>query len=79
MYDDGMKLIRTASGYVVEVPDDIVAALGLNDGDPVTVGKVNLGPVAGEIGWEAPADVFRRLARPLPPGYKFDREEANAR
>ncbi|PAV92629.1 hypothetical protein WR25_08672 [Diploscapter pachys] len=28
-----MKLEKTADGYVVQVPDDVVAALGLHEGD----------------------------------------------
>ncbi len=37
-----MKLTRTPDGYVVQVPDDVVAALGLSDGDVVRVAKPNI-------------------------------------
>lgn len=70
-----MKLTKTLDGYVVRVPDDVVAALGLKDGDVVDLRSITV------TGDPAPREqtVFERLARPLPPGYKLDREEANAR
>ncbi|MCU6455821.1 hypothetical protein LPN01_17210 [Sphingomonas sp. A2-49] len=75
-----MKLTRTPDGYVVQVPADVAAALGLRDGDDVELSKASVTTVA-----VSPADRdsaiarMRALARPLPPDYKFDREEANAR
>lgn len=76
-----MKLTKTIDGYVVRVPDDVVTALGLKDGDDVDVRStpaVLLTPVDPEKRARA-LEGMRGLARPLPPGYKFDREEANAR
>lgn len=74
-----MKLTRLADHrYIVEVPEDIVRALGLHDGDDVDIGKRVGTPVDATARKEA-VDIIRQLARPLPPGYKFDREEANAR
>lgn len=77
-----MKLTRTPDGYVVQVPDDVVAALGLHDGDLVQVTKpsvVTIDVSDQQRAWAI--DTMRALARnnPLPPDYKFDREEANAR
>lgn len=77
-----MKLEKTADGYVVQVPDDVVAALGLHEGDEVKVAKSN--PVTIPVTEEQrrwAMDTIRELrgTNPLPPGYKFDREEANAR
>ena len=76
-----MKLTKTLDGYVVRVPDDVVAALGLKEGDSVDVRSKS-------VVTDTPIDPEKRaralkgmldLARPLPPGYQFDREEANAR
>ena len=75
-----MKLEKTADGYVVQVPDDVVAALGLHEGDQVKVAKSN--PITIPVTEEQrrwAMDTIRELSQPLPPGYKFDREEANAR
>lgn len=76
-----MKLTKTLDGYVVRVPDDVVAALGLKDGDVVDVRsdpRVVVTPIDPEKRRTA-LQRMKALARPLPPGYKFDREEANAR
>ncbi len=77
---ESMKLTKTPDGYVVQVPDDVVAALGLHDGDLVQVTKPGIVTIAvSEAERESAIDRMRALARPLPPDYKFDREEANAR
>lgn len=76
-----MKLTKTLDGYVVRVPDDVVAALGLKEGDSVDVrckSAVTETPVVPEKRARA-LQGMRDLARPLPSGYKFDREDANAR
>lgn len=76
-----MKLTKTLEGYVVRVPEDVVAALGLKDGDAVDLRSspaILQTPVDPEKRLRA-LQGMRDLARPLPPGYKFDREEANAR
>lgn len=76
-----MKLMKTLDGYVVRVPEDVVAALGLKDGDAVDLRSspaIVKTPVDPEKRSRA-LQGMRDLARPLPPGYKFDREEANAR
>jgi antitoxin MazE len=76
-----MKLTKTPDGYIVHVPDDVVAALGLKDGDGVDV-RARTTFVEHEVDPDKRARALSgmlALARPLPPGYKFDREEANAR
>lgn len=75
-----MKLTKTSDGYVVKVPDEVVASLGLHDGDDVSLtppGVITI-PVSDEAR-DSAIDRMKKLARPLPPDYKFDREEANAR
>lgn len=76
-----MKLTRTLDGYVVLVPDDVVRSLGLKDGDSVEL-RPRPAIVSRQIDQATRKDALaamERLSRPLPPGYKFDREEANAR
>lgn len=76
-----MKLSRTVDGYVVRVPEDVVTSLGLKDGDSVEL-RARPRVVRREIDQATRDEAFaamERLSRPLPPGYKFDREEANAR
>ncbi len=76
-----MKLSKTPDGYVVRVPDDVVVSLGLKDGDSIELRS------KPQVVWRRVDDEVRakallemeRLSRPLPPGYTFDREEANAR
>ncbi|MEA1084398.1 hypothetical protein ACLBWH_01375 [Sphingomonas sp. M6A6_1c] len=75
-----MKLTKTSDGYIVKVPDEVVASLGLHDGDDVSLtppGVITI-PVSDEAR-DSAIDRMKKLARPLPPDYKFDREEANAR
>ncbi len=75
-----MKLTKTPDGYMVRVPDDVVAALGLHEGDDVKVAKSNVVTIdVSDEDRQRAMDTIRELSRPLPPGYKFDREEANAR
>lgn len=75
-----MKLTKTPDGYVVQVPDDVVAALGLREGDDVDVNKASVTTVTvSPHDRDSAIARMRALARPLPPEYKFDREEANAR
>ena len=76
-----MKVAKWGNSLAVRLPASLVAELGLKEGD-----EIELLP-RGESIFEISLDERRRqaleemraLAVPLPPGYKFDREEANAR
>ena len=75
-----MKLTKTSDGYVVRVPLEAAEALDLHDGDEVVIEKI--APTLRPLSEREKDDLVRRaeaLARSLPPGYRFDREEANAR
>jgi antitoxin MazE len=74
-----VKIVKTEQGWIVRVPDDVVAALGVKDGDEVRVATAPGETEADDPEWEAVLATINGLSRPLPPGYKFDREEANAR
>jgi len=65
----------------VRLPSAVVEALALKDGDQIEI------RVAGRRRFEIDRDhtaekaieAIRRLRRPLPPGFKFNRLEANER
>lgn len=82
-----MKVEKLRDGLAVALPEDVVEALGLKPGDeidmsvfgrsPATQAQFRRRPTAEER--EAAIARMREMARPLPEGYKFDREEANQR
>jgi antitoxin MazE len=75
-----MKVEKWGDGLVVPVPDDVAKALDLKPGDDVALTVERGAPEASTDEKRAEAlRTIRELARPLPPGWKFDREEANAR
>ncbi len=76
-----MQVARWGNSLAVHLPSAVVEALGLKEGDQIEI------RIAGrrefEIGRDRSAEKaiekIRRLRRPLPPGFKFDRLEANER
>ena len=65
----------------IRLPAAVVEALELKEGDEIEVqiaGKRNF-KVARDRSREKALETIRRLSRPLPPGFRFDREEANRR
>jgi antitoxin MazE len=79
--EDAMKVAKWGNSLAVRLPASVVSELNIKEGD-----EVELLPRA-ERTFEVSLNERRRkalermraLAVPLPPGYKFDREEANAR
>lgn len=76
-----MKVEKWGDGLVVPVPEDVAKALDLKPGDDValTVERNSRSEFATAEKRAIAMQVILELARPLPPGWKFDREEANAR
>ena len=72
-----MRVSRWGNSLAVRLPASVVAALALKEGDEVEV------HVAGErafgIDRERAIERIRRFRRQLPPDWKFDRDDANAR
>jgi len=76
-----MQVSKWGNSLAVRIPAVVVDALDLKEGDEITI------HVAGKREFEVSRDRrreeaierIRKLRRPLPPGFKFDREEANAR
>jgi antitoxin MazE len=59
----------------------VVAALKLKEGDDIeiTVAGDRQFAVKRKMTREEAIEEMRRLGRPLPPGFKFNRDEANER
>ena len=76
-----MKLSKWGNSLAIRVPAEIVDLLHLKEGDPIEVG------IAGRQSFNIRRDPamqkalaqIQRLRRPLPAGFKFDREEAHQR
>jgi antitoxin MazE len=76
-----MQVAKWGNSLAVRLPAAVVEALKLKEGDQITI------HVAGTRDFDVSRDrtrqeaieKLRKLRRPLPPGFKFDREEANAR
>lgn len=76
-----MQVARWGNSLAVRLPASVVEALGLKEGDDIEI------RVAGERAFDVALDRSREralervraLRKPLPPGWRFDRDEANAR
>lgn len=76
-----MQVAKWGNSLAIRLPAVVVDALGLKEGDDIEV------RIAGERAFdidrdrsrERALDRIRGLRKPLPPGWKFDRDEANAR
>ena len=76
-----MQVAKWGNSLAVRLPAAVVEALGLREGDEIDI------KVAGERAFDVALDRsreralerIRALRRPLPSGWKFDRDEANAR
>jgi antitoxin MazE len=76
-----MKVAKWGNSLAVRLPAAVVEALDLKPGDPIEIsiaGERTLN-VERDMSRERAIERLRALRRPLPPGFKFDREEANAR
>jgi antitoxin MazE len=76
-----MRVAKWGNSLAVRLPSEVVAALDLVEGDQIEI------RLAGKRKFEVARDRsvsqalkrIRALRRPLPPGFKFDRLEANER
>lgn len=76
-----MQVSKWGNSLAVRLPAAVVEALELKEGDQITIhiaGKREF-EVARDLSRQKAIEGLRRLSRPLPPGFKFDREEAHAR
>jgi len=76
-----MNVSKWGNSLAVRLPAAGVDALELKEGDEIEIGIAGSREflVSRDRRRENAMDTIRRLARPLPPGFKFDREEVNER
>jgi antitoxin MazE len=76
-----MQVAKWGNSLAVRLPAAVVDALDLKEGDQIEIrvaGKREF-EVSRDRARERALERLRKLRRPLPPGFRFDREEANAR
>jgi antitoxin MazE len=76
-----MQVSKWGNSLAVRLPSAVVEALGLKEGDEIEikVAEKRTFEVDRDPGRERALAVIRGLSRPLPRGFVFDREDANAR
>jgi antitoxin MazE len=76
-----MQVAKWGNSLAVRLPSAVVEALDLKEGDQIEI------RIAGDREFEISRDRtkhkaldrLRRLRRPLPPGFTFDRQDVNER
>lgn len=76
-----MQIAKWGNSLAVRIPARVAEALNLKEGDEIDI------RIAGERAFDVELDRSRQqalesiklLRKPLPPGWKFDRDEANSR
>ncbi len=76
-----MNVMKWGERLVVDLPADVIDRLGLKEGDEVAIEVADDHTLRLNRDDERARAIasLRSRATPLPPGYKFDREEANER
>jgi antitoxin MazE len=76
-----MRVAKWGNSLALRLPAKLVKELQLVEGDEVEVRPAGAGKleIARDVDREWALATMRRLRRPLPEGYKFDRDEANER
>jgi len=76
-----MQVAKWGDSLAVRLPTAVVDALELKEGDQIQIRIVGAREfeVQRDRQREDALDRLRALRRPLPPGFDFDRDDANAR
>ncbi|HLZ40451.1 MAG TPA: AbrB/MazE/SpoVT family DNA-binding domain-containing protein [Candidatus Sulfotelmatobacter sp.] len=76
-----MQVAKWGNSLAVRLPASVVEALGLKEGDQIEIRVAASGvfEVGRDQTRERALARLRKLRRPLPPGFIFDRTDANAR
>ena len=76
-----MQVSKWGNSLAIRIPNVVVEALQLKEGDEVevTVAGLRRLSVDRDRKREKALETLRRLARPFPQGWQFDREGANER
>jgi antitoxin MazE len=76
-----MQVSKWGNSLAVRLPTAVVDALALKEGDQIEIrmARDRVFEVARDESKNRALARIRKLRRPLPPGFVFDRTEANAR
>jgi antitoxin MazE len=76
-----MQVAKWGNSLAVRLPKAVVEALGLKEGDEIEIEIAGLRrfAIARDKSREQALARLRALKRPLPKGFRFDRDEANER
>ena len=76
-----MQVSKWGNSLAVRLPSTVVEILKLKEGDHIEIRivKERVFEVGHDQSRPRALAKLRKLRRPLPPGFVFDREEANAR
>ena len=76
-----MQVSRWGNSLAIRLPSSVVEALKLKEGDEIEVhvAGARAFDIARDRSRERALARVRALAKELPPGWKFDRQDANAR
>jgi antitoxin MazE len=76
-----MQVSKWGNSLAIRLPQAVVEALKLKEGDEIdiTIAGARHFEVARDRRREEALKRLRALKRPLPPGFRFDREDANER
>ena len=76
-----MQVAKWGNSLAVRLPSTVVEALNLKEGDQIEIriAGTRKFEIARDRRTEQALERIRQLRRPLPPGFQFDRQEANER
>ncbi len=76
-----MQVSKWGNSLAIRIPGAVVEALDLKAGDHIEVNIVGAREfeIARDSRRSAAIETLRALRRPLPEGFRFDRDEANER
>ena len=76
-----MQVVKWENSLAVRLPDSIVETLGLREGDDieVEVAAERKLLVSHDRSRKQALERLKTLQRPLPPGFRFSRDDANER
>ena len=74
-----MKVEKIGANLAVVIPADVAATLGLHEGDSVELRRSEIRKRLNDAELTELWARVRAVSRPLPDGFRFDRDEANAR
>jgi antitoxin MazE len=78
--ETAMKVAKWGNSLAIRIPKELAEELALKEGDSVTLTKAKGGVALAKDDARAKALASIKARQwKLPPGYKFDREEANRR